>query len=54
MQLMLDTDVALARGTFPWIASKINPGTDGLSETQLDRIARENVRQAVIRRICDR
>ena len=48
VQLMLDTDVALARGTFPWIASKINPGTDGLSETQLDRIARENVRQAVL------
>src|SRR3984957_109343 len=48
VQLMLDMDVALARGTFPWIASKINPGTDGLSETQLDGIARENVRQAVL------
>lgn len=48
VQLMLDYDVALVRGMFPWIASKINPGTDGLSETQLDRIARENVRQAVL------
>ncbi len=48
VQLCLDLDVALARGTFPWIADKINPGTDGMSETQLDRIARENVRQAVL------
>src|SRR6202521_1339241 len=48
VQLMLDYDVALVLGMFPWIASKINPGTDGQSETQLDRIARENVRQAVL------
>jgi len=48
VQLMLDYDVALVRGMFPWIASKINPGTDGQSATQLDRIARENVRQAVL------
>jgi hypothetical protein len=48
VQLMLDYDVAMVRGMFPWIASKINPGTDGMSETQLDRIARENVRQAVL------
>jgi len=48
VQLMLDYDVALVRGMFPWIASKISPGTDGQSATQLDRIARENVRQAVL------
>lgn len=48
VQLCLDLDVALVRGMFPWIADKINPGTDGMSETQLDRIARENVRQAVL------
>jgi len=48
VQLSLDLDVSTARGMFPWIASKINPGTDGMSETQLDRIARENVRQAVL------
>lgn len=48
VQLMLDYDVAMVRGMFPWIASKINPGTDGQSATQLDRIARENVRQAVL------
>lgn len=48
VQLMLDYDVSLVKGMFPWIASKINPGSDGMSETQLDRIARENVRQAVL------
>lgn len=48
VQLSLDLDVAVVRGMFPWIADKINPGTDGMSETQLDRIARENVRQAVV------
>jgi hypothetical protein len=48
VQLFLDYDVALVRGMFPWIASKITTGTDGQSSTQLDRIARENVRQAVL------
>ena len=48
IQLMLDYDVALVRGMFPWIASKISPGSDEESSTQLDRIARENVRQAVL------
>jgi hypothetical protein len=48
VQLSFDLDVAVVRGMFPWISEKINPGTDGMSETQLDRIARENVRQAVV------
>jgi len=48
IQLMFDVDVTTARATFPWIAGKITVGTDGMSETQLDRIARENVRQAVV------
>jgi hypothetical protein len=48
VQLMLDYDVAMVRGMFPWIASKVRPGSDGQSATQLDRIARENVRQAVL------
>lgn len=48
VQVMLDLDVAIARGMFPWIADKIKVGSDGQSESQLDRIARENVRQAVL------
>jgi len=48
VQLRFEVDVAVARATFPWIADKIKVGSDGNSEAQLDRIARENVRQAVI------
>lgn len=48
VQLFFDVDVAVARATFPWIADKIKVGSDGQSESQLDRIARENVRQAVL------
>jgi hypothetical protein len=48
VQLMIDLDEAYARGMFPWIASKITAGTDGMSEAQLDRIARQNVRQAIV------
>lgn len=48
VQLMFDVDVAVAKSTFPWIADKIQVGTDRNAESQLDRIARENVRQAVL------
>jgi hypothetical protein len=48
VQLNFDLDVAVAKATFPWIADKIKVGSDGQSEAELDRIARENVRQAVL------
>ena len=48
VQLYFDLDVAIVKATFPWIASKIKPGSDGTSEVELDRIARENTRQAVL------
>jgi len=48
VQLMEDLDVAIVKAKFPWIADKIKPGSDGNSETELDRIARENTRQAVL------
>lgn len=48
VQLYFDLDVALVKGTFPWIADKIKAGSDGNSEVELDRIARENVRQAIL------
>lgn len=48
VQLYFDLDVAVVRATFPWIADKIKKGGSGESEAQLDRIARENVRQAVL------
>ena len=48
IQLYQDLDVAIAKAYAPWIAEKIHPGSDGNSEEELDRIARENVRQAVL------
>lgn len=48
VQLYQDLDVAIAKSMFPWIADKIRPGSDGNSEVELDRIARENTRQAVL------
>lgn len=47
-QLYFDLDVTIAKATFPWIADKIKPGSDGQSEVELDRIGRENTRQAVL------
>lgn len=48
VQLYEDLDVVIAKAKFPWIANKIKPGADGQSEVELDRIARENTRQAVL------
>lgn len=48
VQLYQDLDVAIAKAYAPWISEKIHPGSDGNSEVELDRIARENVRQAVL------
>jgi hypothetical protein len=48
IQLFEDVDVVIAKAKFPWIADKIRPGGDKLSESELDRIARENTRQAVL------
>ncbi len=48
VQLYFDLDVAIVKAMFPWIADKIRTGADGNSEVELDRIARENTRQAVL------
>ncbi len=42
-----DKDVSIGRAQFPWMKEKIRGGGDGTGETELDRIGRENVRQAV-------
>jgi hypothetical protein len=47
IQIYEDKDVATAKAQFPWMKDKIVGGGDGTGETELDRIARENVRQAV-------
>lgn len=48
VKLFYDLDESLVKAMFPWIEDKISPGSDGTSEVELDRIARENVRQAVL------
>jgi hypothetical protein len=47
-QIAVDVDVTIGKAMFPWIADKVKVGTDGIADTQLDRIARQNVRQAVL------
>ena len=42
-----DKDLAMAKAQFPWMKEKIKGGGDGTGETELDRIGRENVRQAL-------
>ena len=48
VQIYEDLDVVIVKAKYPWIADKIKPGSDGQSEVELDRIARENTRQAVL------
>ncbi len=48
VKLYEDLDVAIVKAKYPWIADKIKPGSDNNTETELDRIARENTRQAVL------
>jgi hypothetical protein len=47
ISLCFDDDVAQSKARFCWMRDKIQGGGDGTGETELDRIARENVRQAV-------
>jgi hypothetical protein len=47
VQICLDHDVSSVEAKFFWMKDKIDGGGDGTGETELDRIARENVRQAV-------
>jgi hypothetical protein len=47
VQLNFDLDVSVVKATLPWMAEKVRTG-GGDASTELDRIARENVRQAVL------
>lgn len=47
VSLRFDDDTAQTKARFSWMRDKIQGGGDGTGETELDRIARENVRQAV-------
>lgn len=43
-----ELDIATARATYPWVADKIQPGTPGIGEIELDMIARVNTRLALL------
>lgn len=47
VQLFLDPHISRAKARFPWIADKIKPGGMGVSEIELDRIARINSALAI-------
>lgn len=47
LALYEDKDIAIAKAQFPWMREKVKGGGDGTGETELDRVARENVNQAV-------
>ena len=42
-----DKDISIGKAQFPWMKDKVKGGGDGVGETEFDRIARENVRQAL-------
>lgn len=42
VQAFKDVHIGRAKGMFSWVADKIKPGSQALSETELDRIARVN------------
>ena len=45
--IYFDKDLAQAKAMLPWMRDRVRGGGDGTGETELDRVARENVRQAV-------
>ena len=47
VQLYDDVDVTVLRARYPWIADKIQPGTCGIGEIELDYIARLNTKLAL-------
>lgn len=48
VQLYNEVDVAVAKATFPWAAEDIRPGSVGIGEIELDKIARVNTRLALL------
>jgi len=48
MQLYWEYDVATSKARYPWIAKKIKPGSCGIGEIELDKIARVNTKLALL------
>lgn len=48
IQLYNEIDVTTAKARYPWIAKKIRPGSCGIGEIELDKIARVNTKLALL------
>lgn len=44
VQLDIEYDISTAKGMFPWVASNIKPGSSGIAEGEIARLARQNVK----------
>lgn len=48
VQIYNETDVTTAKARYPWAAKKIRPGSCGIGEIELDKIARVNTKLALL------
>jgi hypothetical protein len=48
IQLYRELDVAIAKCRYPWVAKDIRPGSCGIGEIELDKIARVNTKLALL------
>ena len=48
VQLYRELDVAIAKCRYPWVAKNIRPGSCGIGEIELDKIARVNTKLALL------
>lgn len=48
LQLYSEIDIMTARAKYPWVAKKIRPGSCGIGEIELDKIARVNTKLALL------
>lgn len=48
VQIYNEIDVAVAKAKYPWAAKDIRPGSTGIGEIELDKIARVNARLALL------
>lgn len=48
VQAYSEIDVTTAKARYPWIATKIRPGSCGIGEIELDKIARVNTKLALL------
>ena len=48
VQIYNELDISTAKARYPWVAKKIRPGSCGIGEIELDKIARVNTKLALL------